>query len=192
MDKEFNDSVKPLSDWFRNTWENCTDDPRNCINDKMKEFNSLKLNYTLSFADQCEQHPLFYDMIELIQDCFSNKTTGCVCEFNFSKAFSPDGKDLTIWFDLANNNVSLHVKNNEGTYEAKDSYILYKASIKPGVASHTHYIYFLKFNPDTHLLDSAKLGVFSTLDDLAANTYMFDDYKVMRILKTSKNEWRKK
>lgn len=189
VNKEFNDSVQPLADWFRNTWENCTDNPKSCINDKMKEFNNQAFDYKLSFADRFEEYPLFNDMIELIQDCFSNKTTGCVCEFNFSKVSSPDGRDLTIWFDVANNNISLHVKNSDGTsYEAKDSYIFYKASIKPVIASHTHYIYFMNFNPDTHKLESARFGVFSMLDDSAATTYVFDDYKIMRILKTSPTE----
>jgi hypothetical protein len=188
VNKEFNDSVKPLSDWFRKTWEDCIDDPKVCINDKMKEFNNQSFDYKLSFANKCEEYPLFYDMVELIQDCFSNKTFGCMCEFNFSKAFSPGGKDLAIRFDTINNNISLLVKNSAGTYEVKDSYILYKASIKPGVSSHTHYVYFMKFNPDTYLLENARLAALSAFDDEATTTYTFDDYKIMKISKTSPTE----
>lgn len=191
VNKNLNDTIKPVSDWFRDTWENCTDNPGRCIDKKMKEFNSQPSDYKLSFASHCEQYPFFYDMVELIQDCFSNKTAGCICEFNFSKITSPDGKDMTIWFDVANNNVSLHVKtakDGEEAYETRESYILHNARINSALPSHTYYIYFLNFNPDTHKLENARLGVFSLLDNSAADTYLFDDYKVMRILKTSPTE----
>jgi hypothetical protein len=185
INKEFNDSVKPLSDWFRKTWEDCTDDPKVCINDKMKEFNSQDNDYKLSFADRCEEYPLFYDMLELIEDCFSNKTFNCVCEFNFTKAFSRTGKDLAIVFDMDDNTASLMVKEAAGYERVGEPYKFFSGSIKPGVASHAYYTYFMNFNPQTRVLEDARLTPLSASDDSAATTYTFDNYKIMKISKTS-------
>ncbi|MBU1199446.1 MAG: M23 family metallopeptidase [Nanoarchaeota archaeon] len=180
VNKKMDDPIKQLTDWFDKTWNACTDDPRTCLNEKMKEFNDQpdKYDFTLSFADQCEDYPLFYDMMEAFEDCFSNQKYKCGCEFNLSNVVS--GNDLNIMFNTEENTASLVIKRSDGSFETIDRHEFYFGKIVPP-SSYKSYLLRLKFL-DTGSLNTAELIQMKEFGELDG-AITWDNYKVIKLTK---------
>jgi len=187
--KKIKDPIKPVVEWFKEAWYACDDDPKTCLNNKMQEFNNKGYDYKLYFADQCEAYPVFYDMMEFIEDCFSDQKYACICEFNLSKAEVFSREDLAVVFDINKNSASLFVKKPAG-YKLRDTYNFYYGRIKPSLASHEKYAYFLEFDKTTGVIRDARLTPLSSLNDQSPatlTTYTFKDYFTLRIAKPEKS-----
>jgi hypothetical protein len=208
VNKKLDDPLKPVTEWFNKTWNECNDDPKSCIKKHMDDFNaqaassgtssgassgasgtsgasgvSVTSAYSLSFADQCEEYPLFYDMMELFEDCFSSGKFSCSCQFDFSKAYS--SKDLAILFDADAQTATLFVKES-GNYVQKDKYSFFYGKIKPFVTSYTQFIYRFTFS-STGKISSATLTPLSDSESFTTEN-SFKDYTTLNLVKTGPNE----
>lgn len=192
--KKLDNPLEPLTTWFESTWNECQDEPGECIKTKVSEFNAktdADAKFTLYFADQCEGEDsrLFYDFMESFEDCFSNGKYGCSCRFDFSKAVSR--KDLRIVFELDTGIVSLFTKETDGTKDVLKqiaTHTLSYGKIKPMLSDQKYYIYLLDFDEKTRELKDAKLASFKEGDATGLDTHFSEDYKVVKITKISQTE----
>ena len=192
VNKKIEDPLKPVTDWFKDTWDNCTGEEKNpgeCLNKRMVEFNGKNSDYRISFADRCEDYPLFYDMMELFEDCFSDGKYKCSCQFDLAKAKPYSRKDMTIVFDIQTNNATLFVKDKidgkEG-YQRKGEHEFYYGSIKPVISTHTSYALFLDFDESTGSLKTVRLSPFDSGESSSYETYTFQDYTTIILAKLDK------
>ncbi|MBN2459669.1 M23 family metallopeptidase [Candidatus Woesearchaeota archaeon] len=195
VNKNFNDPLKPVAEWFEQAWNACEDDPKNCLTEKMGEFNKQQDNiYTLAFASnpKCEDYPLFSGMIEFFEDCFASNAYACSCEFDFSKAYSR--KDMNIIFDTELNTASLLIKEGD-VYKRIRDYQFSHGKLKPVDDSHKQYSYVLDFDDKTSRLSSAKMInlpvedlVTFSFDNLFSQVYVFDNYPVLKLQKIGNDE----
>jgi len=192
VNKKITDPLKPVTDWFKETWDSCTGEeksPGECLNKKMAEFNEKSSDYRISFADRCEDYPLFYDMMEFFEDCFSDRKYACSCEFDLAKAKPYSRKDMSIVFDVETKKATLFVKEKidgkEG-YQRRGEYEFYYGRVKPILSTHTSYVLFLDFDESTGSLKSARLSLFEAGDNPAFDTYTFKDYTTIKIDKPDK------
>jgi len=187
--KDLKDPLKPVTDWFKDTWSSCTDDPKTCINNKIKEFNSKNsksTDYEISFADQCAgNYPFFYSMLESMEDCLSNGKFKCSCEFNLKDTAIYSANDLLIMFDTQENTATLQEKQADGTYKQIDSYsFAFGNIIMPAGSAFKYYLLRLAFNKDKSLKSASMIQVKPDLDIL--DTVTFNDYTTLKLVKPDK------
>jgi len=188
VNKDLNDPIAPITAWFEKTWQECEGKFTGCVEEKMNEFNSLEgRKFDLSFADQCEANPDFYNMMEFAEDCLSNGAYKCGCEFDTSKIQS--SRNMQISFDFTNNKVTLYLEKN-GNFEEAESYQLYFGSLGSVGGNYERMDYLLNFKKDGSL-DTARLMAYSKNDD---GSYSLDssasltNYLKLRIAKPEKTD----
>jgi len=183
VNKKLEEPVKEVTDWFSKTWESCQEDFSGCLKTEMDKYNSVESRgFDLSFADHCEDNPIFFNIMEFMEDCFSNEAYGCGCTFDASGLRSR--KDMSISFTLAgeNSKAELFFKDDP---EAKESHSFFFGTLKSAIAKQERFDYQLDFNEKTGELISAKLIPYSKSGDefVAQEGSAFNDYKTLRLVK---------
>jgi len=188
VNKKIVDPIQPITEWFKDTWDTCTGEeksPGECLNNKITEFNDKKGDYRISFGDQCGKYPIYYNILEFIEDCLTDGKFKCSCEFDPANAYS--SQDLQIWFNVEDNSATLLVKENDGKFVEKAKYVFSEPhKLISSSASYTHYIYRLHFDEKGKFL-SGKMTLLKPSGDLD-DVMDFVNDKALRIVKPEKPE----
>jgi len=188
VNKKIDDPLKPVTDWFTETWNECNDDLAKCLDKKIDEFNDKPVEqakFTIDFASElCEEKEIgfFYDVMEFFEDCFSNNMYGCACEFNLSKYYS--SQDLFIKFD--SDKASLWLRD-EGINRIKQAeYVFAHGGLELDQSPYPYQELLLEFDEENYELKNSKLIGFEREDQNGIRegvSDLFDDYKIIQLTK---------